>query len=172
MPSSTIDLPPSDSPSLRLVHPTEEERFLTWELNGTSWKGPLTLSAYLRREVHLADQPFTRDGGITYWILVDTSSTASPRTILSSCESLRKRVLIAREDGEVKDGISHGIGSVFCDPRFRGMGYAGRMIKELGRMLDTWQQGEKRRTDFTVLYSDIGKVSNWGLSGTGEGYTS
>lgn len=44
----------------------------------------------------------------------------------------------------------------------RGKGYAARMMKELGTKLDTWQQEDGKRADFTVLYSDIGKVGGCG----------
>lgn len=60
----------------------------------------------------------------------------------------------------MQDVISHGIGSVFCDPVYRGKGYAVRMLSELGKILDTWQQQNEDKADFTVLFSDIGKVDN------------
>lgn len=118
----------------------------------------MDLPTYLRRETHLENQAFTRDGGITFWILVDTTLPPNARPILASCESLRKRAVIARGDGQVSDIISHGIGSVFCNLEHRGRGYAQRMITELGKKLDNWQQKDEERASFTVLYSDIGKV--------------
>ncbi|KAL8828721.1 MAG: hypothetical protein Q9191_002429 [Dirinaria sp. TL-2023a] len=150
-------LPSSDSPSLALVHPTQQEKIATWKLNGASWAGQLSLEAYLSRENLLENQPLTLDGGITFWILVDSNQTSTPRTILASCESLRKRALVRRGDGEVEETIAHGICSVFCNVDFRGQGYAGRMMKELGKALDTWQQQAGTVADFTVLFSDIGK---------------
>ena len=95
---------------------------------------------------------------MTFWILVDTASATKSRPILASCESFRKRALIRRQDGKVQEVISHGIGSVFCNPDFRGKGYAGRMLNELGNKLENWQQKDGQTADFTVLYSDIGKV--------------
>ena len=164
MGSLSAELPSSNSPTLSLVQASEDEKLATWKLNGKVWRGKLSLPTYLRREFHLANQAFTRDGGITYWILVDTaaahSSPSSPRTILGSCESIRKRALITKESGLVEEVISHGIGSVFCNPEYRGKGYAGRMMKELGKKLDKWQQDGDKQVNFTVLYSDIGKV--WG----------
>ena len=150
-------LTPSDSPNLKLLHPTEEEKVETWKLNGASWRGAMSLPLYLRRESHLANQAFTKDGGITFWILVDNTLPPNKRPILGSCESLRKRAVVARE-GKVKDVVSHGIGSVFCNPEYRRRGYAQRMMEELGKMLDTWNQERGKKTEFTVLYSDIGKV--------------
>ena len=152
------DLPPKDSPTIALVHPTPEEKIRTWELNGSSWRGQLSLEAYLRREEHLASQPFCRDEGMSFWILVDTASSSSSRAILASCESFRKRALIERPGKDVQEVVSHGIGSVFCNPEYRGKGYARRMMNELARQLDSWQQKSGEKAYFTVLYSDIGKV--------------
>ena len=157
-PFDSTTLPSSDSPDLALVHPTQEEKVATWKLNGASWKGRLSVEAYIRREELLANQNFTHEGGITFWVLVDCNDTSTPRTILASCESLRKRALVKRGDGHVEDTVAHGVASVFCNPAFRGKGYAGRMIKELGKALDTWQQQIGKMADFTVLFSDIGKV--------------
>ena len=160
MPSVTSipDLPSSDSPTLALLHPTPEEQLAIWKVNGSSWKGRLSLGAYLRREEYLANQALTRDGGITFWILVDTSAISTQRTILASCESIRKRALVRKRDGRVDEVVAHGICSVFSNPVFRGKGHGRRMIAELGKSMDTWQQEDGRTADFTVLYSDIGKV--------------
>lgn len=66
--------------------------------------------------------------------------------------------MILQGNSAIKDITSHGVGSVFCNPEYRGRGYAHRMINELGKMLDNWQQKNDERASFTVLYSDIGKV--------------
>lgn len=152
------DLPSSDSTSLDLLHPTPEEIEAIWRVNGQSWAGRLPMEAYVRREKLLANQDFTRDGGITWWVLVDATKPPNARPILSSCESLKKRALVARSNGRVEDVLGHGIGSVFCDPRYRNRGYATRMIHELGEKLNTWLQLDGAKTEFSVLYSDIGKV--------------
>lgn len=158
IPSS--DNPPlSTSSSLALVHPTEAERRATWLLNGQSWRGALSLPAYLRREEFLGSQSLTRSGGLSFWVLVDNSSPPStPRRILASCETIRKKALIAKPGRRVEEAVSHSIGSVFCDPKLRGRGFARRMMRELAQRLDTWQQEAETTTDFTVLFSDIGKV--------------
>lgn len=166
--SSATGLPPSTSPSLALVHPTAAEKTATWHLNCQSWRGRLSVDAYIRRETVLANQSLTRDGGMTFWILVDTSPPAStPRKILASCETYRKKALIARGNNRVEEVVSHAIGSVYCNPQLRGQGYAARMMKELGMNLDTWQQEDGRRADFTVLFSDIGKVGSFENPGHG-----
>lgn len=157
--SSSDNPPPSTSGSLALMHPTEAERRATWLLNGQSWRGALSIPAYLRREEFLGNQSLTRSGGLSSWVLVDNSSPPStPRRILASCETIRRKALIAKPGRRVEEVVSHSIGSVFCDPKFRGRGFAGRMMRELAQRLDSWQQEAETTTDFTVLFSDIGKV--------------
>ena len=160
MANPTSELPPSDSPNLALVNPTPEEKEATWRLNGQEWRGAMDISTYLRREAHLENQAFTKDGGITFWVLVDANLPPNARPILSTCESLRKKAVIIRENGELMVVTSHGIASVFCNPEYRGRRYTQRMLSELGKKLDVWQQNDGERASFTVLYSDIGKV--WG----------
>lgn len=160
-PIDAMDLPRSSAPTLQLLQATESEMIETSTLGSVSWKGPVDTKDYLRREAHLRDQALTRHGGITYWVLVDPTAaptSAGSRRILASCETIRKRALIARPGKEVKEVISHGIGSVHCNPAYRGRGFAQRMMTELTRNLHTWQQKEGESVDFTVLWSDIGKV--------------
>lgn len=159
------NLPTGTSPTLALVHPTEEEKVYQFKLNGGEWRGALTPEAYLRREDVLSQQELTRDGGITWWILVDTAakqnaldSSSSLRLPLASCDTLRKRALVW-QDGKVSEGVSHGIGSVFCAKELRGRGYAARLMQELGKALKTWQVDGDGECVASVLYSDIGKVS-------------
>lgn len=156
---SSDNLPLSTSASLALVHPTEAERRATLLLNSQSWRGALSVPAYLRREEFLGNQLLTRNGSLSFWVLVDSSNPPSnPRRILASCETIRKRALIAEPGRRVEEVISHGIGSVFCDPQFRGRGYAGRMMMELAQILDTSRRDAEMTNYFTVLFSDIGKV--------------
>ena len=126
------------------------------------------MTAYLARERHLAEQALTKDGGITYWVLVEsgadtTTSSAAPRRILAGCETLRKRGIVARrkrdstEGGRVEETVAYGVGSVYCPDEYRGRGYAGRMMDELGKVLRTWQ-AEEKGVGFSVLFSDIGQV--------------
>ena len=74
----TDNLPKGDSPSLALVHPTEAEKLMQFTLNAAEWRGALKLPAYLRREQVLSETDMTRNGGISYWILVDTSLPNNP----------------------------------------------------------------------------------------------
>jgi hypothetical protein len=149
-------LPSSSSAELILTHPTTNERISTWTLNSKNWGSALGLSSYLERENYLLTVPLARDSGITHWILTLSSSPPDSRPIFASCESLRKHALVRGPNGNIKDVITHGIGSVFCDPQYRGKGYAGRMMKDLGPILKGWQ-AESKPCAFSILYSDIGK---------------
>lgn len=151
-------LPHRDSPELHLVLATAEEQLAQLHVNSEEWRGILSVPAYFRREEHLLQQALTRDGGLTSWVLVHqpNGSSERDRKVLCGCESILKRALVA-SDGEIEDVVAHGVASVFCPPEYRGKGYAGRMMAELGERLKSWQaQGQSNL--FSILYSDIGKV--------------
>lgn len=171
-----MPLPKSTSTSLILTQPTHAEILSQRSKNSTEWKGALTTSAYFRREEQLLDQLLTRNGGLTPWALVVDEDDESgdqqrgqERTVLASCETIRKKALVCfeGEDGKVREVRCHGVASVFCPVEYRGRGYAGRMIEELGERLRGWQvnggEGETEGGDvlFSVLWSDIGKVSEF-----------
>ncbi|KAI0834117.1 hypothetical protein F5Y06DRAFT_300997 [Hypoxylon sp. FL0890] len=157
---NTYTLPEARAPTLVLTHPTDTERRRTWTLNHREWGGALTLEEYLKREPYLMDVPLSRNGGMTHWILTDSSwspEKGGDRPVLASCESIRKRVMVAApHDTTVSEGIGHGIGSVFTYPEFRGKGYAGRMLSELGSTLRKWQTGDQGSV-CSALWSDIGR---------------
>ena len=155
MTSAPLNLPDSSLPTLALAHPTEKEKTAQFKQNGVAWKGALSLELYLRREEILASQNLTKDGGLTYWVLIDTA--ANDRLVLSGCETYRKKALVSR-NGKVEETVAHAIGSVFCPPQLRRRGYTARMMQELGEALRTWQT-EGKECLFSVLFSDIGKVS-------------
>ena len=138
---------------------------MQFNLNGAEWRGALSLPAYLRREETLSQQALTRDGGISYWILIDTALDGNPldpssgtRLPLASCETYRKKTLIW-QNGELHESICHGIGSVFCASHLRKRGYAQRLMTELSQALRTYQMEEGKECEFSILFSDIGKVS-------------
>ncbi|KAK9234679.1 hypothetical protein V1525DRAFT_42130 [Lipomyces kononenkoae] len=150
-------LPSADSPDLVLVPAPPEERLECSRLHSVAFKGSLDIQTYIARKNHLSQQHLTRDG-LTCWVLVERNKPPGQRTILSSCETYRKKGFLAYE-GNVEDILTHGVGTVYSRPEFRGKGYAGRMMKELSQKLDTWQMENERRTRsvFSVLFSDIGK---------------
>ncbi|EFX05759.1 hypothetical protein CMQ_3828 [Grosmannia clavigera kw1407] len=161
--SSNEKLKASSDPTLVLTHPTAAERERIWTQTHGMWGSALSLEQYVAREAFLTTAPLASDGGITHWILTDSTELPDRRPILSSCESLRKPAAVSSTStgtAVVTDGMAHGVGSVFTDPQFRGQGYAGRMLTELGPRLKDWQAGgdNTHRPLFSILYSDIGKT--------------
>ena len=148
--------PRKDSPEIYLDVATPEENVALQQANSNEWRGALDVEAYLRREAHLSNQELTRDGGLTGWVLVYQPNGSNKRQVLCGCETIRKKALVGVM-GKVEDTIAHGVGSVFCPPEFRGKGYAGRMMNDLGKRLKTWQVDNGKRCLLSVLYSDIGK---------------
>ncbi|KAL6886380.1 hypothetical protein HDV57DRAFT_388200 [Trichoderma longibrachiatum] len=163
---SPTSLPPSTSPTITLTNPTPKERIRTWLYNQTEWGNSLTVPAYLEREEYLLSIPLARNGGITNWILTDTSSApvsdkdGEERPVLAACETLRKRALVrdpSSSDGAPRDVWAYGVASVFTNKAFRGRGYAGKMME----LLRGYMAGQHRETGepaFSVLFSDIGKT--------------
>ena len=150
-----------DSPDLHLVLATPDEILAQQNANSDEWRGVLPLPAYLRREEMLAEQDLTKDGGLTSWALVYQPSGTSEqdRQFVCGCETIRKRALVA-SNNTVEFVTAHGVCSVFCPPQYRGKGYAGRMMVDLGEKLKTWQSKGQPNL-FSVLWSDIGKVCKW-----------
>lgn len=156
-------LPSANSPTIALVPPTAAERKTATSLNSVAWCGALSLEQYLERD-ELTNEFLGMD--TQPWILVDTAEVvhdSAERTILCSCETLRRRGIVAVGDkeGKIEKTYSYGVASVFTRPEFRNRGYASRMMRELASIL----AGEKKvegvvfeKGAFSVLYSDIGKV--------------
>ncbi|KAL6233093.1 hypothetical protein BDW75DRAFT_216046 [Aspergillus navahoensis] len=168
----TTQLPSSTSPTLALAHPTLAETQQIWDQTSVLWTDALTVPQYLEEYAYLLTVPLARDHGITQWILVDSLSNETEpgddlnqrerkRTVLASCETFRKRALIANRctsettETGCSDVLVHGVASVFCDPELRRRGYASRLLKELSRILPTWQGEGEARCVGSVLYSDI-----------------
>ncbi|KAK5948450.1 hypothetical protein OHC33_010484 [Knufia fluminis] len=151
-------LPPKSDPNVVLERASRPEYEQTWRLNSSEWKGFLSEPSYLDREQYLLGAEVTREGGSTGWILTSPElpkTEDGSRPILAACETTRKHAYVAK-DGKIDKVVSHGIGSVYCRPEYRGRGYAGKMIEELGKKLETHQQLKEAKGRFSVLYSDIG----------------
>ncbi|KAF2972709.1 hypothetical protein GQX73_g863 [Xylaria multiplex] len=151
-----IEFPSSESPDLCLSQPTPEECTQISSNTAASWKDSLTIPLYLAESQYLATVPLAKDEGMTTWVLVDKNLLPGQRKVLCSCESFRKRALASDEEGNVTEGLVHGIASVFCPSEFRGRGYGTRHMKEVAKVLRGWQS-EYGQSVGSVLYSDIGK---------------
>lgn len=151
-------LPSATDPGLTLEPANAVEYEHTWRLNCSEWKGFLSDSSYLDRELLLAEAEVAAEGGATAWILTSSklpTNEDGSRPILASCETNRKTAYISK-NGRLEKVISHGIGSVHSPAHYRGRGYGVKMIQELDKKLDTYQQLKSNTGRFSVLYSDIG----------------
>ncbi|EEH07038.1 conserved hypothetical protein [Histoplasma capsulatum G186AR] len=128
-----------------------------WTLTSNSWKDALPADIYLEESLHLMTVPLAKDGGMTQWVLVDKNLPRERRPLLASCETFRKRSWVSDKYGNVAEFITHGVASVYCDPRYRGRGYASRLMKELAEVLPKWQTAKTKECIASVLFSDIGR---------------
>ncbi len=152
----TSSLPNVNDPSVVLINATPDEQRQIWRATHPSWGPGLTLDQYLDREAYLLTTALAKDGGLTQWILTDSSAAASSRPVLSSCETIRKRAIVADPSGALADVTAHGVASVFTDPEYRSRGYAGKMMALLGEELVRQEDAAPGAARFSVLFSDIG----------------
>lgn len=152
----TSQLPDVKDPSVVLANPTGDEQRQTWRTTHPSWGPGLTLDQYLDREEYLLTTPLAADGGLTPWILTSDASSSSPRPVLSSCETIKKRAVVADPSGTLTDVTAHGVASVFTYPEHRSRGYAGKMMALLGEELAREQAATPGAAAFSILFSDIG----------------
>ncbi|OAX83302.1 hypothetical protein ACJ72_02335 [Emergomyces africanus] len=150
-------LPDGLSPALHLDHPTDAENTAIWTLTSNEWKDALPVDIYLEESPYLMTVPLAKDGGMTQWVLVDKNLPQDERPLLASCETFRKRSWVSDKQGNVSQHITHGVASVYCDPRYRGRGYASRLMNELAKVLPKWQTTRTEKCIASVLFSDIGK---------------
>ena len=71
------------------------------------------------------------------------------------------RALVRSACGYLKKVVTHAMTNVFCREDYRGKGYAGRLMEEMGKVLPNHQfradiPGEKE-SRFSILWSDVGK---------------
>ncbi|CAG8448095.1 15565_t:CDS:10 [Acaulospora colombiana] len=153
---------PHDFDDLMLLEATPEQAIMTNQNSYATWGYPqLTLEQYLEREKLLANQEFTGEN-FKVWVLMsrkeqqehqgknDASANNNP-TILSACETFKRKALIVDRSGEVIETICYGIASVFTPPHLRNKGYASTMMKLLTGILE-----KQFKADFSFLFSDIG----------------
>ena len=145
---------------LVLVPANHLERIHCSYINSSSWRGPLTVEQYLKRENILQNLPAARNDANTWWIMTATRYLTMPagmaRPILGLCETHLRKGMVAI-DGQVFTAPVHGIGSVFVRSEYRGRKYANTMLTMLGNTLEIYQQPASQPGLFSVLYSDIGK---------------
>ena len=152
----TSALPNAQSPNLHLTHPSTSEFESIYSLSFLAWGDALNLTQYLEESAFLTTVPLAKDGSMSVWALTDKTLPQDHRPILCSCETFRKRTFLTDPKGHFSEVIIHGVASVFCNPKYRGRGYAARLMHELATILPNWQ-AESKQCIGSVLYSDIGK---------------
>lgn len=152
-----MSLPDVSSPSVVLLQANPQQQQSSWRANQTTWAPSLTLQQHIERETYFLDAPLNRNGGLTPWILSDTSLAEEDRPLLSSLETIRKPAIYRDpKDGLVKDVTSYGVASVFTLKEYRGRGYASKLVELMGSELASRQAASPGAAQFSFLYSDIG----------------
>ncbi|KAK1982543.1 hypothetical protein LZ30DRAFT_781237 [Colletotrichum cereale] len=132
---------------VKLASATPAQREASWRLNGVSWAPPMSLEAYLARELALSKTAL--GSGCTYWVLVDP---ADPDHIISSCEAFAKTLLVRDPSSPaVTEEKTYAIASVYTNPTHRNHGMATRLLAGVKDAMDADSRA-------TALYSDIGTV--------------
>ncbi|CAG8614265.1 9302_t:CDS:2 [Cetraspora pellucida] len=120
------------------------------------WGYPqLTIDQYLKRESVLSNDVYNSEN-FKVWILISTkdaddASNINESTILSACETFKRKALITLSPGQVQEVTCYSIASVFTPPQYRRKGYASTMMKLLSDKLRF-----EFKAPFSFLYSDIG----------------
>ncbi|KAL9046371.1 MAG: hypothetical protein Q9214_000782 [Letrouitia sp. 1 TL-2023] len=154
--AATHPLPASQSCSLVLVNPTDEELEVIYRLSFAEWGDALTLPQYLEESHFLAKVPLAKNGGMTSWVLTAKDWLPNQRPILASCETFRKRAFMSNKEDQMSENVVYGIASVFANPDYRRRGYGARLMNELAKMLPKMHHGPLLSIG-SILYSDIGK---------------
>ncbi|EUC56992.1 hypothetical protein RSOL_206730 [Rhizoctonia solani AG-3 Rhs1AP] len=153
--------------------------------SSVEWAKWLSLEQYLSRCEEGLTQDHAKDGKLTSWVLVPAND---PETLdfFCACETYRRDTFILPK-GETTaiPGIGFGIAAVFTPARYRGKGYAGRMMNLLHFAIakpegipsfpSTWGLAPPFRLEqpceVSVLYSDVGKFYERCAPGEGVGWT-
>ncbi|KAK5991028.1 hypothetical protein PT974_09304 [Cladobotryum mycophilum] len=117
----------------------------TYENNGQIWSTPLALKDYVYIQYTLSNLDLTRNQ-VAWWVLY---SRKNPETIISSCTTYLRDVVISNEDG-AKPAKAVVVADIFTLPEYRMQGMATRLIRHL-----QWTLDEKKdyAVQFSVAYS-------------------
>ncbi|KAK1831482.1 hypothetical protein QBC39DRAFT_351420 [Podospora conica] len=108
----------------------------------------MTIEEYIGREQALSETALSANGGTRYYIL---HHKTDPNLIVSACEVLTKKAVVAASGSPVRVVKSYGLASVFTPPEFRGHGLASHMLRLVQADIDA------QDAEFGALYSDIGR---------------
>jgi GNAT superfamily N-acetyltransferase len=131
---------------------TLAEEAARYRVTAEAWgKGPgVTLDRYVERELALRAHAYGATA-LSTWVLVadeDENEDAAPGEVLASLETLRSPLWVAGE----RRGFGYGIASVFTEARFRGRGYASRLLPAVIARIAS----EDAAAPAFMLFSDVG----------------
>lgn len=148
--------------------------------NSAAWKGLLTSEDYVEREKILRSTDIASKSqtpelqekypeghkwlGLKYFILKNKSLPDNTKTsqIVSSCETLNRLgyCIHPGSNGKIEPALIICIGGVFTEQKFRGKGYAAKMINALNKFYDDLRTnyGDKSpliKNMVITLYSEV-----------------
>ncbi|CAE6537107.1 unnamed protein product [Rhizoctonia solani] len=174
-----------DSPldKLELRQASRAQEIESRKLTSVQWAKWYDLEGYLGRLEYLESLDHASNGCIT-WILVPVDE---PETldILSTCQTYKRDVLvIPAGKATCTQGTGYAVASVFTPAKYRGKGYAARMMSLLHFALarpegvPPFPEGWGKRPDLvkqpgivSVLYSGVGMYYSRCTPGEGSGWT-
>ena len=122
------DFPVSPNPEGDSEAHVPDEVVAIDRLTFASWGGGLTLPQYLARERRLRGCAYSR--GLIQWVLREGSE------VLASCETYAVPFVHSAPDGtRRREGLGHGVASVYVEERLRGKGYASIMLQGIHERL-------------------------------------
>ncbi|CAI5724042.1 unnamed protein product [Hyaloperonospora brassicae] len=145
--------------TFRVVQLTQEALKVQCKLDDyEEWGAPmLDMEQYQRKEAVQRSSTFSQRGSI-FWALVDSQNVrddadlvAGQTVLYCHCESHRFNCAVRHVSGEIEQGYSHHIGSVFTLPEHRKQGLATIFMKKVAEQLK-----QLSGAVVSVLYSDIG----------------
>jgi GNAT superfamily N-acetyltransferase len=122
------DFPTSPNPDGDGEAAVPDEVVAIDRLTFASWGGGLSLPQYLARERRLRACAYSK--GLVQWVLREGSE------LLASCETYAVPFVHSAPDGtRLREGLGHGVASVFVEDRLRGKGYASIMLQRIHERL-------------------------------------
>ncbi|CCF44640.1 hypothetical protein CH063_13976 [Colletotrichum higginsianum] len=133
--------------NVKFASATPAQREAAWRLNGVSWAPPMSLEAYVARELALSKTALSSN--CSYYVLFDP---ADPEHIISSCEATAKTIFVRDPScPAVREEKAYAIASVYTNPTHRNHGMATRLLNGVKEAMDADSRA-------SVLYSDIGTI--------------
>ncbi|GAB1527131.1 hypothetical protein RhiTH_010306 [Rhizoctonia solani] len=152
---------------LTISQASQEQKLEIYKYINDHWGTPETgLDYFIRYHSIIETKNYTQDGRITYWVLVpeDAKDTSD---ILSCCRTYRRDAsVLSLSSDQPTQAIGYAIGTVVTPKKYRGQGYANRMLTLLHHALapNVYPSPDAQinippsvyPAAFSVLYSDVG----------------